>query len=118
MTTRVGFTGTRAGLTQAQANALAAFLKLLPEKCELHHGDCIGADAIAHQLATDLGWRTVAHPALTGIEFRANLIANERRHPCPPLVRNEDIVFDTDQLIACPRAMHEEIRSGTWQTVR
>jgi len=36
----------------------------------------------------------------------------------PPLTRNHDIVDCTELLIACPKSMKEELRSGTWATVR
>lgn len=35
----------------------------------------------------------------------------------PNLVRNKDIVESTDVLLACPKGP-EELRSGTWSTVR
>ena len=34
------------------------------------------------------------------------------------LERNRDIVDACDILIACPRTLKEELRSGTWATVR
>lgn len=34
------------------------------------------------------------------------------------LARNRDIVDETEILIACPGHMHEELRSGTWSTIR
>jgi len=35
-----------------------------------------------------------------------------------PLERNSDIVADSDLLLATPRFYEEELRSGTWATVR
>jgi hypothetical protein len=118
MATRIGFTGSRNGLTPEQGNALRALFQTFPEDCELHHGDCIGADASAHVAAQARGWRTISHPATGVPDLQAHMLADERRPPRPPLDRNLDIVEETDQLVACPRAEREEIRSGTWQTVR
>jgi hypothetical protein len=36
----------------------------------------------------------------------------------PPLERNHDIVDQADVMIATPRTMQEEQRSGTWATIR
>jgi hypothetical protein len=59
--TRVGFTGTQSGCSETQAAALKALLAELV--CGvLHHGDCIGADATAHQVARELGAQVELHP--------------------------------------------------------
>lgn len=51
----------------------------------------------------------------------SHLFAPERvvrvHPPAPPLVRNERIVLACDRIVACPRGA-EELRSGTWATVR
>jgi hypothetical protein len=36
----------------------------------------------------------------------------------PPLDRNKMMVDDCEALIATPRLMVEELRSGTWSTIR
>ncbi len=40
------------------------------------------------------------------------------RAPKRYLTRNKDIVRETDILIAAPAEIEEQIRSGTWSTVR
>ena len=50
---RVGFTGTREGLTSAQRDALREVLRALAPSV-LAHGDCVGSDAAAHAVARDL----------------------------------------------------------------
>lgn len=116
---KVGFTGTQVGLTIFQMAHLDNYLRGLGviHKVECHHGDCIGADAEFAKLAYALGFVLVAHPAnLKG--KRAYSVANIILPEKHPLVRNHDIVDCTNILIACPKLLHEELRSGTWATVR
>lgn len=120
----VGFTGTRQGLTQPQRNELAVALSDLLRVAdtnnlphEFHHGDCIGADYEAHYLARKLGWTIVVHPP-ENTKYEAWCIADQRRPSFPFLTRNHNIVRATDLLIACPRSNVEELRSGTWATIR
>jgi hypothetical protein len=112
---RIGFTGTSRGMTQAQQDVVSALLAA--EGTELHHGDCLGADAQAHDLAEQLGVGTVIHPP-TDPKLRAFKVGDEVRACRPYLQRNHDIVRETQLLIATPRTEHEELRSGTWATVR
>jgi hypothetical protein len=83
---------------------------------ELHHGDCVGADADAHAIARALRARVVVHPPWV-TKKRAFCHGNETRDPLPYLERNHHIVDETDMLIATPRGP-ELLRSGTWATVR
>lgn len=85
--------------------------------CELHHGDCIEADAEAHEIARALGWHIVGHPP-TNPHKRAFCQFDEARPPAPYLVRNRHIVNETTALLATPRSFAEVIRSGTWATIR
>ena len=92
---------------------------------EFHHGDCIGADKEAHQIAQRLEVDVVIHPP-EDTKFRAwcTGIENEVRHTAmilpskPYLQRNQDIVDSCDLLIATPGEPLEVLRSGTWSTVR
>ena len=114
---KLGFTGSRNGLSDAQADVLAElFLEMRPT--EFHHGDCVGADEQALNMVFDLvdPW-TVSHPP-TDPKARANTRNAQERSPKPYLARNHDIVDETDHLIACPGKLHEEGRSGTWATIR
>lgn len=112
---RVGFTGTREGMTRRQQDQVHRLL--IDSGCsEFHHGDCVGADAQAHALAEDLGLRIVIHPP-DDPEHRAWRLACIVRDPKPYLARNRDIVNGCDLLIAAPRAP-EARHSGTWSTVR
>lgn len=116
---KVGFTGTREGLTPAQSVALHAFLAEFDGPAEFHHGDCLGADADAHHVAKALRFTLACHPPVDS-SLRAFL--QDECHilyfPEEYLARNKSIVRSTDLLVACPKGPAEELRSGTWSTVR
>ena len=113
----VGFTGTRHGLTPAQRQSLEL---VLVQECgddgEVHHGDCVGADASCHTIALAHGWRIVVHPP-DNDTLRAFCEGDETREPEGYIDRNRSIVDDTHVLVACPSGP-EERRSGTWSTIR
>lgn len=119
---KLGFTGTqekptvRQIRTVAQAMVCHCLIEYLP--VEFHHGDCVGADYYAHLLARALWFKIWIHPP-TDESRRAFCNAMpERILPAKPfLERNKDIVEATEILIAAPRGP-EEVRSGTWSTVR
>jgi hypothetical protein len=61
MAMRVGFTGTRRGMTDAQKDTVRGLLvRLRPAEC--HHGYRVGADAEFHALAEETGALLVIHP--------------------------------------------------------
>ena len=118
----LGFTGTQVGMTELQREALIRVLRVY-DITEFHHGDCIGADAQAHEsVVTHTSSRIVIHPP-----------ADERKRawchtkvvattvsvlaPKPYLDRNKDIVNASEGMLAAPRGP-EELRSGTWSTIR
>jgi len=112
----VGFTGTRAGMTEAQKKVVARLLEE-HKPSEVHHGDCIGADAQFHQIAGNIP--IVGHPASEVGEQRAFCLNFSRIHESkPPLERNRDIVTASDIMIATPKESREVLRSGTWATIR
>lgn len=121
---RVGFSGTRHGMTDEQRRAFIAWAKTAGVT-EFHHGCCIGADSQAVEVMMppcDMGIespRIVAHPPVAQPLFSASahLASDERRCPYPYLVRNRNIVDASEHLVACPKGP-EELRSGTWSTVR
>jgi len=112
-----GFTGTQHGMTMPQKVSLRNFL--MGGSGEMHHGDCVGADAEAHAIAVDCGYCPVLHPPTNyskraWCEVPAHLIRPEK----PYLDRNRDIVDSTIALIATPAEYEEQPRGGTWYTVR
>ena len=113
---RIGFTGTSKPTTQEQRESFREWLSG-QEPSEFHHGDCINADADAHDIAVSLGWEDpIIHPPSNS---RARAFKKSKRilEPKPYLERNHDIVWATTILSCMPKG-REELRSGTWATVR
>lgn len=114
----IGFTGTRRPLIEAQHRVLYQAFVVLLDGATLHHGDCVGADAYAHDLADSLGLQIEIHPPLNP-KSRAWKTSSIIHPPKEYLVRNKDIVNASGRLIACPRDMTEDFRgSGTWHAIR
>lgn len=111
----VGFTGTKEKLTIEQVENLKQFLSKL--HCKIfHHGDCIGADAIAHKVAIDCKYKTIIHPPINE-KYRAFCKGDLILETKPYIERNHDIINSTNCLLACPKG-EETVRSGTWATIR
>lgn len=114
----IGFTGTSSGMTGPQMQAVRQLLwERIDERVELRHGDCVGADAEAHAMARGYGMRVVIHPP-SNPKARAWCCGDVVLPAKPYLARNRDIVEACELLIAAPRTVREELRSGTWATVR
>lgn len=112
---RLGFTGTRTALTEVQVKELDAIVRYEDGRLvDFHHGDCVGADATAHEHARAGGLFIVVHPP-SDPKLRAWCIGNKSRPPAAYHVRNRNIVDQTDWLLAMPRSREE--RGGTWMTI-
>lgn len=117
---RVGFTGTQRGMTPGQRDRFRATLLELvdaPGPHEFHHGDCIGADAQGAEIARELGFKLVAHPPTNDYK-RAFVKSDASWTPKPYLARNHEIVDAVELMIATPGEHTEQLRSGTWATIR
>lgn len=114
---RIGFTGTRVGMSSAQKKELRTLMeRLMPT--EFHHGDCLGADAEAVGIVTACTEATIhTHPPIDA-KARAFISGGVLYKERPYLERNCDIVNNSDLLIAAPMYDNEITRSGTWATVR
>lgn len=113
---RVGFTGTQEGMTMAQQLTLTKLLR--GRKGWFHHGVCIGSDEEAHDIAKSLGYLVAGHPPINPIK-RAPCHGFDHLYPEKDYIpRNHDIVDATEELIAAPAQDQEQLRSGTWATVR
>ncbi len=114
----VAFTGTQQGMSAAQERVFPNVLCALAAVGDwLHHGDCIGADMHAHDHAVSVSLLVHVHPCTLAAK-RAWRAGNAMSIPLPPLDRNRVMVDDCEALIACPKSMVEELRSGTWATIR
>ena len=119
---RVGFTGTQKGLTKYQKEKLEHWIRQNRFRItEFHHGDCIGADAEAHNIMTHIAGGAVIHIHQPDKSVKRawcqwfNAVVYEAK---PYLERNHDIVDNCDWLLVAPETPQEKIRSGTWSTYR
>ena len=115
----IGFTGTRRGMTNKQMSMLKLLLrKIFNDSFQFVHGGARGADTQADEIAREIGYDIYIRPTE---ETYWNWM-KKKRNVCtgkPPLERNKDIVANVRSfLIAAPKSLNEERRSGTWATIR
>lgn len=117
----IGFTGTRDGMTIDQRLQLNILLTGLAkqDKVTLHVGDCVGADETCAKLfhAKSLG------PIIGHIPIKDDKRAffphyDEMMEPKNYMARNLTIVLASTILLATPKESVEQLRSGTWATIR
>ena len=113
---RAGFTGTREGMTKSQYYAVWYLLETLGVT-ELHHGDCVGADAEAHLLALARKIYIVIHAPVDETHRAFCAGASEVREAKTHFARNRDIVDETQILIATPLLDVPQDHGGTWYTI-
>lgn len=122
--TRIGFTGNRQGLTEEQKIEI---IKILDQYNNIivSHGDCIGSDTDFHNICIEYKKSNVGKNFEIHIyppecdTLRAYNLGDVIYKTKPYLERNKDIVINSEILIGCPIDKHcEEIRSGTWSTIR
>ena len=120
----IGFTGTQEGMTKEQFKTVCKILIHFKKNrymvpISFHHGCCIGADEQSHVIASSLGYPIVLHPPINTSKKIAypQWCYFLRFEPKPYLERNHEIVDNSYLLIAVPKG-EEELRSGTWSTIR
>ena len=115
----LGITGSRVGITLAQLTKLLEILKEY-EVNEIHHGCCKGADEMAVVTCYNNGIKIVAHPPTNPkvMSVKSVELSSLVMPKAPYLNRNKDIVNASEMLVALPNTNEEELRSGTWSTVR
>lgn len=113
---RVGFTGTRKGMTAKQKITFKEVLRSIWVN-QFHHGDCVGSDEQADGIVKKFCVIVpIIHPPDSS---RLRAYCHGIVLPIKPnLERNRNIVDETDVLIATPQGFKEEKRSGTWHTIR
>lgn len=121
---KIGFTGNRYGITSEQKNQIISILDKY-DNLIVSHGDCVGSDTDFHNLC--MNYRTEHQNKKIKIHIyppnnsklrafnQGDLIMDEK----PYLQRNLNIIKNSSILIACPIDKNkEELRSGTWSTIR
>lgn len=117
---KVAFTGTRKGMNVVQKKLFEHAMSR-PEITDFYHGDCIGADEDAHNVIVQIDDKEI------NIKKRPCDLESQRAftkegeviaEPEAPLDRNKKLVDDCDILVAAPGEEFEELRSGTWSTIR
>lgn len=111
---RVGFTGTRHGMTDAQKATVKELLIYDDGVIEAHHGDCVGADGDFHDIVHGMV-PVIIHPPKDP-KLRAWCDGDVLPEK-PYLQRNRDIVGACDWLIATPAEAEEQWLGGTWYTI-
>lgn len=118
---QVGFTGTRHGMTNAQALAFQLLIshRKFDKLIIFRHGDCVGSDEEAHLTIrrTRPGVKIFGHPPINE-KYRAFCHFDYQADPLEYIERDHAIVNNSDVVIATPRERAEVIRSGTWTTMR
>ena len=117
----IAMTGTSKGhlLTEHQCLQFKEHLQTLWTQGFTHfrHGDCVGADAMGHQLAVEIGFDVVVHPP-DNDRLRAFCQSRSIMPVQSYRERNQAMVNRCDLLLALPNQNQEVNRSGTWMTVR
>lgn len=116
----VGFTGTQNGMTTHQKQSVEAVIcDLRPERAR--HGMCIGADEQFHYICRRYPIFIVGHPGMDSLGRSPMTVYVDVDVLCEKklyLDRNTDIATYCDVLVATPKEYEEELRSGTWSTIR
>lgn len=119
-------TATRKGLTLPQERTFVSVIRCaICDPFVFHHGAAVGGDCDLTRLAVamrQLGRtiRIVAWPSNLASQQAASALAvsDEVKPAAPPLERNLNMIANADMVMAFPAGFHEEVRSGTWATVR
>jgi hypothetical protein len=120
---KIGFTGTRKGMSVEQYTAVLKFvLSLNPNRqFYFHHGQCMGADQQFHDMIYYNTKSTIiVHPSIVkeytfDIKFDSRIAILPEK---PYSQRNKEIVRASELLIATPGQISQIMRSGTWATLR
>lgn len=121
---RIGFTGSRKGMTEDQQEAIRLQLSELieehpDEELQAHHGDAIGSDAQFHAACQRLKLPVVIHPSTDQKERAFCEGAKVTNEPVEFAEQTSALVNLCQILLAAPDGFKERWRgSGTWMTIR
>ena len=126
---RIGFTGTRFGMTieqeQCIINAVASVksegnLGHGLKRLEFHHGVCVGSDEKFHKIVVKAGFgdNIIKHPPINDYLMSKTCIEGIFLEPKPFLERDDDVIKAVEIMLATPHEEYEIMRSGTWATIR
>ena len=109
-------------MTEAQKREVHTIIMFssLFGKANAHHGLCIGADTDFHNICRWFGVPIIGHPPINESKM-TKFDPEEFAYLWTPkeyLDRNADIVDCSTSLIATPAEYVEQLRSGTWSTIR
>lgn len=115
-----GFTGTRKGMTHQQGQYVRIAVRF-GKPAVIRHGGAHGADMEFHAM-----WREELPRHFADVwpaeQSRVKLFDGQDNvsiNPVmAPLARDDEIVKRSKFLIAAPHTQKEEVRSGTWATIR
>lgn len=120
---KIGITGTQTPGPNAREIIIRAFGQYTPEDHMLIDGLCVGMDELVAVTLVPFGF--TVHGACPANRYKVSQRAIEL---CTSIEympmftsymqRNDRIVELSDILIAFPKAETEELRSGTWATIR
>ena len=114
-TINIGFTGNRHGLRIDQKDNIILLLNHYISNSNniiVSHGDCVGADTIFHNLC--LNYKKTHSDKLMIHIYPPNNSALRANNKA-----DINIIKNCSILIACPiDKNNEELRSGTWSTIR
>jgi len=121
---KIGFTGNRYGLTPEQKDQIILILDNYDDII-VSHGDCVGSDTDFHNIC--INYRNEHPNKKIRIDIYPPNNPTLRAFNQPDILmeqatylqRNLDIIKNSSILIACPIDKNkEELRSGTWSTIR
>ena len=115
---KLGFAGTRKGMSVAQRRNLAIVLSWFRGGGrEFHSGGSGDSDIEAQRMAHAAGYHVHVHPC-PGVTAEGSPPDYYWHEVFPPLVRDRHIAEACYVLVAAPLRDKEQLRSGTWATVR
>lgn len=120
----LGFSGTQKGMTEPQMeevwNIIVASSLIFSDKINAHHGLCVGADYQFHTICHAWSIPIIGHPPINKSKVaKFNMLEfaylwDDKEY----LDRNTDIVDCSTSFIGAPGEFEEQLRSGTWSTIR